>query len=151
MAMSYSFAVTDNPDEDTVKALVLPLNEFNEAQVGPGDYRPIAVLLRDENGHVLGGMWGATSYGWLFTQLLVVTAHLRGRGFGSRLMQLAEMEALARGCHGAWVDTHDFQARPFYERLGYACFGELPDFPRGHARYFMKKRLDVAPDCADQA
>lgn len=149
--MPYSFAVTDCPDEDTIRALVAPLNQFNEEQVGPSESRALAVLLRDEEAHVLGGMWGTTSYGWLFTQLLVVAEHLRGRGFGSRLMQLAEAEALARGCHGAWVDTHDFQARPFYERLGYACFGELQDFPRGHARYFMKKRLDVAPDCADQA
>jgi hypothetical protein len=30
------------------------------------------------------------------------------------------------------------EARPFCERLGYEVFGELDDFPPGHARYFMK-------------
>jgi hypothetical protein len=46
-----------------------------------------------------------------------------------------------RGCHNAWLDTFEFQARGFYESLGYECFGELPDYPKGHARYFMKKAL----------
>lgn len=37
----------------------------------------------------------------------------------------AEQEAIARGCRGAWLDTYSFQARGFYERLGYAVFGIL--------------------------
>jgi hypothetical protein len=56
-------------------------------------------------------------------------------------MSRAESEAVARGCHGAWLDTFEFQARPFYERLGYVCFGELEDYPVGSARYFMRKLL----------
>ncbi len=36
---------------------------------------------------------------------------------------------------------NEAQARHFYERLGYACFGELGDYPKGFSRYFMKKRL----------
>jgi hypothetical protein len=43
----------------------------------------------------------------------------------------AEEEAAARGCHGAWLDTFEFQARGFYERLGYTCFAELGDYPVG--------------------
>ena len=50
---------------------------------------------------------------------------LRGRGIGTDLLRRAEAEALVRGCHGAWLDTFEFQARGFYERLGYRCFGEL--------------------------
>ncbi|MEJ2630175.1 MAG: GNAT family N-acetyltransferase [Acidihalobacter sp.] len=142
--MPYSFIVTDNAEEADVKAILAPLRQFNENQAGPSGHRPLGVLLHDEGEQVVGGMWGATSYGWLFTQLLVVPEHLRGRGFGTRLMQLAEEEALARGCHDAWLDTHEFQARAFYERLGYTCFGELPDYPRGHARFFMRKSLEHA-------
>lgn len=139
--MPYSFVITDNADENAIKALVEPLQQFNEQQAGPSGHRPLGVLLRDEREHVIGGLWGATSYDWLFTQLLVVPEHLRGRGFGTRLMRLAEEEAIARGCHGAWLDTHEFQARPFYEHLGYTCFGELSDYPPGHSRFFMQKTL----------
>jgi hypothetical protein len=56
-------------------------------------------------------------------------------------MSLAEREARSRGCHGAWLDTFEFQARGFYERQGYTCFAQLPDYPPGFSRFFMKKAL----------
>jgi len=90
---------------------------------------------------MVGGLWGRTAYDWLFVELLVVPESLRGRGLGSELMKRAEDEALGRGCHSAWLDTFEFQARGFYERLGYTCFGELPNYPTGFARYFMRKAL----------
>jgi hypothetical protein len=40
-----------------------------------------------------------------------------------------------------WLDTFSFQARPFYEKLGYEVFGQLEDYPRGHSRYFLQKRF----------
>ncbi len=63
-----------------------------------------------------------------------------GKGIGRRLMGDAEMRALERGCHSAWVDTFSFQAPGFYPRLGYTVFGEL-DYPPGHKRIFLQKRL----------
>jgi GNAT superfamily N-acetyltransferase len=87
------------------------------------------------------GTWGATGYGWLFTQLLVVPEQSRGQGWGRRLMSLAEAEAVKRGCHAAWLDTFEFQARAFYEQIGYSRFATLPDFPKGSSRYFLRKEL----------
>ena len=31
------------------------------------------------------------------------------------------------------------EARGFYERLGYAAFGLIEDYPPGHSRIFLKK------------
>jgi hypothetical protein len=56
-------------------------------------------------------------------------------------MKMAEQEGLTRGCQSVFLDTHDFQALPFYQKLGYEIFGELEDFPPGHTRYYLKKRL----------
>lgn len=139
--MNYTLTVTDAADEETRKAVLAPLVEYNASQAGPSQNRPLAVLVKDDQGAVIGGLWGHTGYDWLFTQLLVVPAALRGRGVGTDIMQLAEREAAQRGCHGAWLDTFEFQARGFYERLGYECFGELPNYPKGYARFFMKKAL----------
>jgi len=144
--MGPTFHLSDTTDEATRQAILTPLRQFNTAQTGSsGGYRSLAIELRDELGQTIGGLWGATSYGWLFTQLLVVPESLRGRGTGRRLMEMAESEAVLRGCHAAWLDTFEFQARAFYERLGYQCFGQLEKYPIGFARYFMQKALDGRP------
>jgi hypothetical protein len=65
---------------------------------------------------------------------------LHRRGVGRELMAAAETRARKRGCHSAWLDTFSFQARGFYEKLGYEEFGRL-DYPPAHHRHFMRKRL----------
>ncbi|MBY4803705.1 GNAT family N-acetyltransferase [Burkholderia cepacia] len=139
--MTFTYEVTDAGDVNVRKQIVAPLVRFNESQAGPNDFRALAVVVTDAEGTVVGGLWGSTAYGWLHVDLLVVPEAARGRGAGTRIMDLAEAEAVARGCHGAWLDTFDFQARPFYEKRGYVRFGELPDYPAGHTRIFLTKRL----------
>ncbi|MGI4861253.1 MAG: GNAT family N-acetyltransferase [Janthinobacterium lividum] len=139
--MPFQYTLTDVADATIRAQIAQPLVRFNEQQAGPIDFRPLVVRLTDEDTQIAGGLWGATAFGWLHVDLLVVPENARGHGVGTRLMQLAEEEALARGCHGAWLDTFDFQARPFYERLGYARFGELPEYPPGHSRIFLMKTL----------
>lgn len=139
--MELDIVATDIADEDLRRQIAAPLVRFNEAQAGPSGYRPLVLALRDAAGAVQGGLWGHTAFGWLFVQLLVVPEGQRRAGLGRRLMALAEAEALQRGCHGAWLDTHEFQARGFYEKLGYTAFGRLDDYPAGQARIFFRKRL----------
>jgi ribosomal protein S18 acetylase RimI-like enzyme len=86
-------------------------------------------------------LWGATAWQWLFIRLLWLPETLRGTGLGRDLMQRAEAEASARGCGNVWLDTYSFQARGFYEKLGYTVFGTLEGYPPGHRRYFLQKRL----------
>ena len=139
--MSYSVAVTSEEDEATRLALLEPLRAYNQSTAGPSNYLPLVVALHDEQGSVKGGVWGYTAYGWLYVQLLFVPERDRGAGWGKRLMALAESEALVRGCHDAWLDTHGFQAKGFYEKLGYVQFGQLPDYPPPFYRHFFRKRL----------
>jgi hypothetical protein len=40
-----------------------------------------------------------------------------------------------------FLDTFSFQAPGFYQKLGYRVFGELVDFPPGHTRQYLTKRL----------
>ena len=138
--MTFSIRTTDVPDEALRNGILGPLAEYNQARTGRNDHRPLIIAIEDSDGRVIGGLWGRTVYDWLFVELLFVPDALRGRGVGSDLMKRAETEALTRGCHSAWLDTFEFQARGFYERLGYTCFGELPNYPVA-ARYFMKKAL----------
>jgi GNAT superfamily N-acetyltransferase len=101
--------------------------------------------LEDDGGNAIGGVTGYSRWGWLFLASVAVPAELRGQGWGRRLIAAAETTAAQRGCRYVWFDTYSFQARPFYEKLGYQVFGQLPDHPPGHTRFFMFKTLRSDP------
>jgi GNAT superfamily N-acetyltransferase len=124
------------------RAILEPLAQFNTAQAGPPGARPLCIVIAGEGGRPAGGLWGRTIYDWLAIELLVVPEALRGQGVGRALLERAEQEARARGCIGAWLDTFSFQARGFYEKLGYSLVGTIPDHPIGGARHFLMKRWD---------
>lgn len=141
--MDFSLALTDIADDAVQQAILVPLRAYNTSKAGTSKGRPLVVTVRDAAGAVVGGLWGSTSYDWLFTELLAVPETLRGRGIGRELMTMAHDEAIVRGCRGAWLDTFEFQARGFYEDLGYSVFGEIPQYPPGYSRYFMRKEFAV--------
>jgi GNAT superfamily N-acetyltransferase len=124
---------------DTVQAIV---DNYCVASTGKAEWYPVAFFLRDENGEVLGGLLGHIWAAWLHVRTLAVAAPVRGRGFGNELMKRAENYAVKRGCTDAYLDTFSFQARPFYEKLGYRIFGTLENHPVGYQHYFMTKKLD---------
>ncbi|WP_228254793.1 GNAT family N-acetyltransferase [Aquirhabdus parva] len=139
--VDYTITLTDAVTAEMEKAIATPLIQYNISQAGLSSTRALAILIKDADEQIIGGLWGKTGGGWLFTQLFVIPESLRGQGLGTKLLNLAEQEAIERGCHGAWLDTFEFQARAFYERLGYSCFGQLEDYPMGFSRFFMKKSL----------
>ncbi|EHR68931.1 acetyltransferase [Burkholderiales bacterium JOSHI_001] len=140
MTDTWQLSLADAPDDPLRRAIAAPLLAHNETLAGPSGHQPLALVLRNAAGAIGGGLWGATSFGWLYTHMLVVPAAARGQGLGRALMAAAEAEARQRGCHHAWVDTQ-FGARGFYESLGYTVFGELPDHPPGFTRSFLQKAL----------
>lgn len=133
--------LSDPPDPTAWGVLTAGLDRYNEQFVGPSDFRPLVLVVRDPAGAVAGGLWGRTLYRWLWVWFLVLPEELRGQGLGTRLVQAAEGEAAARGCLGAMLDTFSFQAPGFYRRLGYEVFGTVEDMPPGHHVQFMRKRL----------
>lgn len=117
------------------------IREADPPEVGTRDYLPLGLALRAPDGALVGGIYGATMWGWLMVDGLWVDEQLRGRGLGRRLVLRAEEAAIDRGCRGAWLGTFDFQARGFYERLGYRVFAEIPDLPPGHMHYHLLKNF----------
>lgn len=107
--------------------------------------RPLRIFIRDKADAVVGGMVANCFGGWVYIALLWIEPSLRNLGYGTQLMQLVEVEARQLGCHHAHLDTFSFEARPFYEQLGYELFATLEDYPIGHCKYFLKKRLVDQP------
>ncbi|MBX4955449.1 GNAT family N-acetyltransferase [Rhizobium lentis] len=135
------FELTASPSPEELAAITDALAAFNTGDVGPSDRRSLAVLIRDTDGQVTGGLSGFTAWGWLFIQMRYLPEALRGTGVSGKILAKAEEEARARGCRGAWIDTFSPQALHAYRRQGYEVFGELEDFPQGRIRSFLRKSL----------
>ena len=139
--MKFELELDKDPSDELRKAILDPLTAFNAENGYPPDAKPLAVVARNDAGEIVGGLWGKTGYGWLSVQFLIVDPSLRERGLGGQLMVAAEDEGRRRGCVGAWLTTFSFQARGFYEKLGYCVFAELEESPGDNIRIFMRKGL----------
>ncbi|MGN6102580.1 MAG: GNAT family N-acetyltransferase [Devosia sp.] len=133
--------VVSDPAAGDLATIGEGLTSFNEGEVGPANRLPLAVLVRNSDGRLVGGISGHTAWGWLYVQWLWLDAGYRGRGLAGAMLEAAETEARARGCHGSYIDTFNPVALKAYRRAGYVPFGELPDFPRGRTRTFLSKAL----------
>ena len=144
--MHYELTLEEHPAPADVEALGRGLAQFNRRQAGDDRYRPLAIFLRDAEGAIVGGIYGSTYWTWFSIDLLWIEEGMRGQGYGHRLLEAAEREAVRRGCVNANLDTLSFQAPAFYAKHGYTVFGELHDFPAGHSRIYMVKRLRTEDD-----
>jgi len=138
------FLLTDEPPAGTFQRLWDGLRNFNQQAVGEAQSRLLTVLLQDAADVTIGGLWGRTLWGQLYIDILFVPEELRRNGMGRELVLQAEEEAVRRGCHCSWLDTYEFQAKPFYERLGYEVFGTLEGPAPVYPRYFLRKRLNAS-------
>jgi ribosomal protein S18 acetylase RimI-like enzyme len=139
--MPLRISIPETPTPAHREAVGAPLQEYNLRHGGDPKFRPVAILLTGENGQHFGGLWGKIVYDWLFVEWLAVPEAYRGIGYGKALMDEAQTIARANRCVGIWLDTFEFQARGFYEKLGFEIFGTLEDHPVGQRRYFLQKRI----------
>ena len=138
MDKEYKIVYVDEPEWGVIGG---GIRAYNTEQAGDDNYQSLCYVLRGPDEEVVGGVIGATYWGWFYVDLLWIKEELRGRGYGHRLLTLAEDEARKRGAKNVYLDTFSFQVPDFYKGHGYQVFDELPDFPPGHQRYFMKKEL----------
>jgi GNAT superfamily N-acetyltransferase len=141
MAEEYQILPVADPEETAWGVIGRGIGEFNRQHAGEQHHQLLCFVLQGADGTIAGGVIAATYYGWLYVDLLWVREDLRGQGYGGRLLALAEEAARRRGAQHAYLDTFSFQAPDFYVKHGYRVFGELPDFPPGHRRYFFTKQL----------
>ncbi len=130
-----------NASADDVNDIAERIYEFNMRVTGDRNWQPVRFFLRDEDGNLRGGITADIWGGWLTIEFLWVDEDLREQGYATQLMHLAEDTARAHGCRNAQVGTHSFQARPFYEKLGYQVIAELEDYPPGYSDFLLRKAL----------
>lgn len=143
--------LTHAPTENDLNEIKNGLRSFNSNFIAKSKFRELGIFVEDENGAKQAGIVAETVGNWMYIQMLWVDESLRGKDVGTQLITEAEEEARARGCRYSLVDTFSFQARPFYERMGYNMQMALEDYiadsrapenvPSTHTRFFLTKSL----------
>ena len=143
MSNENNLVIVFNPDIAGAEARYVRerLDLYNVGVTGMSAWYPVQFFVKSERGETLGGVLGSIWGGWLQIAYLWIDDSVRGKDWGTRLMDQAETYGREHGCHSVTLDTHSFQARPFYESRGYEVFGTLDDYPKGHKKFFLKKKL----------
>jgi GNAT superfamily N-acetyltransferase len=132
-------ALETDENGDVMKALMAGMKAFNNAAVQGLDSHKIVATVRDDEARVVGGVIGGLAGDSMYLEVVWTASSVRGIGLGRKLMRMAETEAKRLGARESWLYTMSFQAKPFYEKLGYHQFAELKWLDG--ARHFMRKDL----------
>ena len=141
MTGAYRIALEAPPEKATLTDLGAGLRRYNESFTGPSEAVEFVVTLRDADGKFLGGVYCDLYWNALFIKWVWLDESVRKTGLGADLMRDAEAEGKRRNATMSHLDTFNFQARGFYEKLGYRVFGTL-DYPgTNFQRHYMSKTL----------
>lgn len=134
-------ALEDDPDDIVTKAAIAGMRAYNAAQVPGLQSHKITAALRDDDGKICGAVVGKVAGDSVYMEVVWTDDDVRGTGRGSEMMRLVEDRARELGARWAWLYTMSFQAKPFYEKLGYHEFAAQPWLGGKHAQHFMRKDL----------
>ncbi len=138
---TYHLEVAANATAQDGQFLEDELYAYNVEHTGYDDGELLTIWVKNTANEIVAGCHGWTWGGSGYIRDLWVHKDLRGQGYGSKLLQAAEQEVIARGCHHVVLESYSFQAPDFYQKHGYEVFAVLEDHPRGHRNYYLRKRL----------
>lgn len=139
---AWSLSRLGKQDKETANAILDLLIDYNAPWFGPKPPSDVLQLAaHDQDGNLIGGLLGEIRVWWLHVSILVCAPEYRKSGLGSALMAEAERLAREQDCQGIWLDTFEFQAPGFYERIGFRRCGSIEKFYNGQDRHIYEKRL----------
>ena len=139
--MDATFTLNPEPTPEERHRIIDPLIAFNEALAGPRNKKEFAFSVHSKTGEFVGGLLGFTHWNHFFVSAVFVDQRFRREGTGRELLKRAEALALEHGCDTIYLDTFDYQAPGFYNKLGFKVFGKLEDYPPGHQRFYLIKQI----------
>lgn len=139
--MAMNFTLWNEPADTLVEEIRNKLRQYNSLHVGLTDEPRFAITVSGENGGTIGGIVCTVTGIWLEVEYLWVQKEHRSTGTGTELVARAEERGIELGCRKSFLNTFDFQARPFYEKCGYSVVYVQKHYPELGDRYFMEKSL----------
>jgi len=94
-----------------------------------------------DNQQLASTVFGCIYYGCMYVDTLFVDEKFRKQNLGTELMQKAEELARQKHCSFVTLTTMDWEARGFYEKLGYEFEFERTGYMNGAILYSLRKNL----------
>ena len=137
MKISYE----DNPSSEDLKLITDGIYTDANKKRGLDKLDHFCFFLRDKISKVVGAACGTMYYGCMYIDELWVEDNYRRQGYGKDLMLQAEELARNKDCKFITLNTMDFEARPFYEKLGYEIEFERKGYFKSSICYSLRKNL----------
>lgn len=138
---AYKIIVDHTPSQADKDAVAEGLVVDYKRLMGQSRDKEFSVFLKNDSGEILGGIQAQFDSESVYLETLWVDQKLRKQGYGTKLINAAEQEAVKHGCVFSTLDTWDFQAEDFYLKNGYKPMGEIKKYWREHSRIFLRKVL----------
>ncbi|MBP2701240.1 MULTISPECIES: GNAT family N-acetyltransferase [Photobacterium] len=137
--------VSVQPSEHQLQVISDGISAFNAPYLpNDGEFESglrFAIMAQNDKGEYVGGLQASVVWSYCVLELLWLSEETRGQGIGTKLIEQLVTLAKEKQLTQIRTETLDFQAKPFYEKLGFTVYGELADSPKGHTTYFLVKML----------
>lgn len=130
-----SFTIND------INILMRGLDEQAKEIRGQEPEKPFAFFLYDDDNSIVGGCSGTFYYGCAYIDRIWIEKQYRNIGYGTKLMQAAEEQALANNCKFSILEMMDWGPLEFYKKQGYSIESELHGYHNNSTLYRMRKEL----------
>lgn len=133
--------INGEPNEEDKKVMVEGMLSYHASKGHPRKTETYTIVLKNKENKVVGMAIVSFLWNGMHIDTLWVDESVHKQGWGKKLMEMAEKEAIKRGCTLAYTDTFTWQAPGFYEKLGYELYGKLENFPEGNSLSYYRKNL----------
>lgn len=139
--MTFKLSFEENPNQEDIQVLIHGITDYAKQQRGFDALDFFAFFIRDENNTIVGGCNGGTLYGGLHIDSLWVSDVIRNRGWGTELVNAALTYGKEKNCNFATVNTMDWEALGFYQKLGFKIEFQRTGFHKNAVFYFLRKEF----------
>jgi GNAT superfamily N-acetyltransferase len=137
--MTFKLTFEENPNQEDIQILIRGITDYAKQQRGFDPLDFFAFFIRDEKNNIVAGCNGGTLYGGLHIDSLWVSDSIRNTGWGTKLVNAALMYGKEKNCNFATVNTMDWEALGFYQKLGFRVEFKRSGFHKNSVFYFLRK------------
>lgn len=137
----YPIILEEADNTQAAADILAGVRAYNITHLGIYHRKHFVLYLQDDNHKTLAGLTGEYLETLCTIHLVWITEELRGLHIGTELLLKLEEYIKPKGCSIIQLDTTEFQAKPFYEKLDYKVVATLPKGFKGHVQWVMRKEI----------